>query len=769
NKAMKVIYKFLGGFLLVILLAGFLSLSYFKTNTQSLVEAAVPDVGQIEPVGTGFGDAVCDRIIPIGEPLERMVNLLATVYEANQNTFYNVDMASKTLTNIYASLNKEENKGAVCDWTKCSPNFADLGPDFALELDAIVKKWRFAGSVPLVSEKECSGSPCPSLGSPQDAQLATNLNAITGVDLTGEKGKFDAQKKEISKLTDLSDIGTLIGLEWIIGRQEQIVKDLFDEANPTEVVPEDLAQGDEGAKISKTAMIQRMAAKAAEMIKACTLSETEKKMVLSGRMGDRYPLTCQAALENGQYWPLAWSEFCQEECAANQAGSDKCIECLKKPINDFWGLKNVSTLARINYKIYNQCATETNEDPVTHEVKTTGVCYNPQSGNWEMSNACMECLCTEKTVIPMAPEEMGPPQMIVKKLSDNECLAWLCGGSAHNWTCCHQTPIDWYTFEDGTEPEAQVHNIDSAAPAFSGAFIITSYTPPTFKQDIAITKSGQLVGPGSMAVDERVVPLGSCIKIKNINKKDFLGRAWDTIRGLPSLDDILADTPLYNMSFCANDIGDKTKKENIVGKRIDLWLPSHPEGDAWGRREVDIEWWYDPANLCFDESRPYTAVCGAKPTLGTVEANDLTFASGIQKQYADASPALKVLLSCLKEKYDSGWVINSISNSGVGAYNRCAYKWTDPACAHAQNSCHYGGKNCKGNGSMAIDVSAKVGVNGKNILAATCECANEHPELGAVTARQEENPVHYHISVKNDTCACDGGATINLSGSVCKK
>ena len=84
----------------------------------------MPDVGQIEPVGTGFGAAVCDRIIPIGEPLERMVNLLAAVYEANQNTFYNVDMASKTLIGIYTELNK--NGKEVCDWKKCSPNFANL-------------------------------------------------------------------------------------------------------------------------------------------------------------------------------------------------------------------------------------------------------------------------------------------------------------------------------------------------------------------------------------------------------------------------------------------------------------------------------------------------------------------------------------------------------------------------------------------------------------------------------------------------------------------
>ena len=776
---MKVIYKFLGGFLLVVLLAGFLSLSYFQQTSQSQVSAAVSDVGQIEPVGTGFGGAVCDHIIPIGEPLEKMVNLLATIYEANQNTAYNLEMASKTLSGIYAELNKNQNE--VCDFKKCSPNFANLGPDFKVELDAVVKKWSIGGRVPLPTADECTGSPCPQLGNAQDAQLAVNLDGIA-TDLAGDGGKFDEQKKEIDKLTGISEIGTLIGLKWIVGRQEKIVSDLFDQGNPTEVVPDDLAQGDAGAKISKTDLIKRMAAKAAEMIKACTPSETEKKMILSGRQGDRYPLTCQAALANGQYWPLAWSEFCQSECAANQVGSDKCIECLSKPPVSFgtWtGLKKVSTLAEMNYKIYGRCAQKTIIDPDTGEDITTGVCHNSQSGDWELNKECMDCLCS-KTICDPNPPKRDPMDVtqaegtigdfdcptIQVPMSDNECLAWLWGGSAHNWTCCHQTPIDWYTFEDGAEPEAQVHEINSAAPAFSEAFEITSYTPPTFKMDVATTKSGQLVGPGSMAVDERVIPLGSCIKIKNINERDFLGRAWSAIRGLPSLEDILVNTSLYTMSFCANDIGNKTKKEDIVGKRIDLWLPSSGEGKAWGRREVDIKWWYDPGNLCFDEARPYSATCGNEPTKQydvSVMANELNFAKGKESQYADASPELKVLLSCLKEKYSADtWMINSISNSGVGAYNRCANRWTDLSCAHAENSCHYGGKKCKGNGSMAIDVSAKVGVNGKNLLAATCECAAANPSLGKVTAIEEgikgseTDPLHYHISIKNDTCDCDG-------------
>ena len=795
---MKSYSQFIFGLLAIILLAGFLSLSYFKTNTQSVVDAAVPDVGQIEPVGTGFGAAVCDRIIPIGEPLERMVNLLATVYEANQNTFYNVDMASKTLSNIYANLNKEENKGAVCDWKKCSPNFADLGPEFALELDAVVKKWRFDGSVPLVSEKECAGSPCPSLGDAQDAQLAEVLGEVTAVDLSGEGGKFDvqfaAQKEEIKKLTALSEIGTLIGLQWIVGRQEQIVKDLFDEANPTEVVPADLAQGDEGSKISKTAMIQRMAAKAATMIKACTPSETEKKMILSGRQGDRYPLTCQAALENGQYWPLAWSEFCQSECAANQVGSDKCIECLKKPIFDFWGLKNVSTLARLNYKIYNQCASDFfngKDDKGNPVMVTKDACHNSTTGDWEISDACMECLCTDRemSLNGQAPEDMSDPQITVtrERMTDNECLAWLCGGSAHNWTCCHQTPIDWYTFEDGTEPEAQVRTTPTGPPGKTNqTFMASSYTPLMFLEGKK-TSSGQGVSLGSMATDILEIPKGSCIKIKNINfTQDEKGNAWPSgfwnRLAYPSAEEVLERLGNYENTFCANDVGDTKDKKNIVGKRIDIWLPSYLWGRAWGRRNIDITWWYS-GKPCYANARKVTGSfalnagnCGAEPSVpytATETRDGYTFATGIMGQLDDASPLLKELLTCLKETpgLESGWVINSISDGG--GYDECVVgKWYDEGCAHAKNSCHYGGAICynkaTNGGSMAIDVNAKVGVNGKKILAATCACAAVNPRLGKVTARQEEDPVHYHISIKNEACGCDGG-TIKLPNSVCPK
>jgi len=246
----------------------------------------------------------------------------------------------------------------------------------------------------------------------------------------------------------------------------------------------------------------------------------------------------------------------------------------------------------------------------------------------------------------------------------------------------------------------------------------------------------------------------------------------------------------YEKTFCANDVGDTEDKKNIVGNRIDVWLPSWLYGVAWGRRNIDISWWYNPSKLCYPGRNPKTqgsfetnvTNCDAEPSVPypTLEsADDLNFATGIKGQIVDASPALKVLLTCLKGKHPTGWVITSISRSGVDAYNYCANNntWDKPSCLHAQNSCHFGGKNCKdkskGGGSMAIDVRYDPGGTGEEILAATCECATEY-DLGKVTARPEgdgtkEALYHYHISVKNDTCDCDGGAKVSLPNSVCKK
>ncbi|MHB0976907.1 MAG: 3D domain-containing protein [Candidatus Aquicultorales bacterium] len=81
----------------------------------------------------------------------------------------------------------------------------------------------------------------------------------------------------------------------------------------------------------------------------------------------------------------------------------------------------------------------------------------------------------------------------------------------------------------------------------------TAYGPPDFPAG-QTTASGASVGPGSIAVDPRVIPLGT--------------RLW--IEG-------------YGEGI-ANDTGGA-----IVGNIIDVWLPSYEQCIQWGRRWVTVE------------------------------------------------------------------------------------------------------------------------------------------------------------------------------------
>jgi 3D (Asp-Asp-Asp) domain-containing protein len=67
------------------------------------------------------------------------------------------------------------------------------------------------------------------------------------------------------------------------------------------------------------------------------------------------------------------------------------------------------------------------------------------------------------------------------------------------------------------------------------------------------TASGAPAGPGSIAVDPRVIPLGSVLEVEGYGR----GRAVDT-------------------------------GSAIVGRRLDVWLSSSAECARWGRRSVAV-------------------------------------------------------------------------------------------------------------------------------------------------------------------------------------
>lgn len=83
--------------------------------------------------------------------------------------------------------------------------------------------------------------------------------------------------------------------------------------------------------------------------------------------------------------------------------------------------------------------------------------------------------------------------------------------------------------------------------------IVTAYSPPLFPLNAA-TFSGKPVGWGVIAVDPRVIPLGSVVFLPKI----FPGK-----------------------KFFALDTGKKIK-----GSHIDIWLPTEKMAKKWGRRKA---------------------------------------------------------------------------------------------------------------------------------------------------------------------------------------
>jgi len=552
---MKLSLHFIFGLLAVMFLTVFLSWSYFQPAVQSPVQA-VEDLGQFEPQGGGFGEAKCDRIIPIGKPLEDTVNLMVAVLSEQQNAGGYVKSASGNLQNIFALLNKDNE--FVCDFTKCLPVAVDFGPEFALELDLLIKKITLGGHAPIPANKDCAGSPCPDLGD--------------------EKA---------------GPIGALAGWLAAIEESRNRVKTIFEE--PTVTVYEDIAQlvpadpnnlskgyvSDLGQKITQQEAIRRMATKAAVMVKECSLSELEKKMVLSGRLGDKYPMRCKDAIEAGQYWPMPWSEVCKAECDDGQ-GSEPCIKCLQKKTPD---LKKASILGRLNYKIYNACGEK---------------CQDQESGDWGLNSACLECLCSEAVVTAIDVTGQGNDTIEVRQMSDEACLAFLCGGSSHNWTCCHEAPIEFLGDESpyggppiSYSPTPVEYTGGDATPGpTAGTFKVTQYIPPAHCEGKCVAtahwRKGMAKGYGDLgvyfgiiAVDADIIPFGSRVKVLSLwddNGSDAPGTALGSF--------MVDGEDVVGKVFYACD------RINQTGYWIDMWLPSADLG--WGRKWASLEVVYDP-------------------------------------------------------------------------------------------------------------------------------------------------------------------------------
>ena len=269
--------------------------------------------------------------------------------------------------------------GKVCDFSLCMPYVIDQGPILELEVSYLVGKKKITGvHLPLCTPLECIGEPCP--------DLTKYLEHITGL-----KNAVKASHEIIDEMFNL----------------------------PSVPVTEDLRRRESvGTLIKRTEEIYRKLQLSREWLhaaaekgwKSCSLSKSDRKKVASGEIGDRYPMRCVDALAQGIYWPKMWSEECSKSCRP-ESDIIECKACLSYDSSD------TSVLARINYKIYNTCSNVCNE---------------------ELNENCRNCLCTIKT----NEEKIKYAKEKGETMTDDECIAWICGGSYYNDVCCYEDLIE---------------------------------------------------------------------------------------------------------------------------------------------------------------------------------------------------------------------------------------------------------------------------------------------------------------------------------------
>lgn len=152
------------------------------------------------------------------------------------------------------------------------------------------------------------------------------------------------------------------------------------------------------------------------------------------------------------------------------------------------------------------------------------------------------------------------------------------------------------------------------------------------------------------------------------------------------------------------------------------------------------------ADSCLDPASAPTTPAPKPPPITVVPPKGkFVYAAGIDKQASHKSAAVVVLISCMAGKLTKDATITSISDStivsGKNTFQTCAAKGKTIGCAHAANSCHYGGRGCVGS-SYAIDLAGDL--NALDTLAMSC----------GASALNEGN--HLHVSVgRQQGCGCD--------------
>ncbi len=365
-------------YFLMVILVPVLLVSAFLSNQKNKVSAQEFTLTRI----------VCDEPIPTGEAVEESLKLMTEVYSELQNVRSYLSSAIEQTQSEVSELYK--NPEEVCDFSACQPQVIDQAPDFSLKIKLPFKKPKplVGFHIPLCPVKECIGEPCPDL---EDYYkfLETMKGGVEG---TYEKVSDIFSEKKYKVTEDIRKEGESVG-ELI--RWPEFVRRKLDLAR------EWLHSAAEKGK------------------RSCSLSEIERKKVEAGELGARYPMRCSDALAQGVYWPKPWSESCRGVC--EKGPIDDCKDCLgqKKPDEE------ASPLAKINYRIYGTCKK---------------VC-----GQGKLTQDCIDCLCCDE---PSVETSVGPFGIVAvnieckKRLSEEECIAWICGGSYYNYVCCHETTLE---------------------------------------------------------------------------------------------------------------------------------------------------------------------------------------------------------------------------------------------------------------------------------------------------------------------------------------
>lgn len=111
-------------------------------------------------------------------------------------------------------------------------------------------------------------------------------------------------------------------------------------------------------------------------------------------------------------------------------------------------------------------------------------------------------------------------------------------------------------------------------------------------------------------------------------------------------------------------------------------------------------------------------------------------------------------LACIKSKVPTA-IVTSVTKNGVSDWcSACAWNYGgEGKCAHTKNSCHFGGKNCKGT-SVAVDLTASDTVAQAALSCGFDTVIWQGRELRTGKAASDHTD-HVHASVDNKACGCD--------------